>query len=296
MERWNLSYEELAEINPGLIMIRVSGYGQTGPYSSRAGFGAVGESMGGLRYVCGDPSTPPSRMGISIGDSLAATFACIGALTALHHKNMTGEGQVVDSAIYEAVLNMMESLVTEYDKGGYVRERTGAILPNVAPSNVYPTNDEQFILIAANQDTVFKRLCEAMGRPELSQDERYATHTARGGVQKELDDLISAWTLTLDSATLEKLMEDHGIPSGRIYTPAEMLEDAHFKAREAIVTTMHPTFGELKMQNVAPKLSKTPGNIRRPGPELGQHNSEIYGEVLAMTVEQMAELEAKGII
>jgi formyl-CoA transferase len=296
MERWNLSYEELAKINPGLIMIRVSGYGQTGPYSSRAGFGAVGESMGGLRYVCGDPSTPPSRMGISIGDSLAATFACIGGLTALHHKNQTGEGQVVDSAIYEAVLNMMESLVTEYDQGGYVRERTGAILPNVAPSNVYPTKDEQFILIAANQDTVFKRLTAAMGQPELAENERYATHSARGSVQQELDDLISAWTLTIDSSTLETLMEDHGIPSGRIYTPAEMLEDAHFKAREAIVTTMHPTFGELKMQNVAPKLSKTPGNIRRPGPELGQHNQEIYGEVLAMTAEQMAELEGKGII
>ena len=294
MERWNLSYEELAKINPGLIMIRVSGYGQTGPYSNRAGFGAVGESMGGLRYVCGDPSTPPSRMGISIGDSLAATFACIGALTALHHKEKTGEGQVVDSAIYEAVLNMMESLVTEYDKGGYVRERTGAILPNVAPSNVYPTSDDQFILIAANQDTVFKRLCDAMGKPELAQDERYATHTARGAVQKELDDLISEWTRTIDSAKLEQLMEEYGIPSGRIYTPAEML--AHFKAREAIVSTMHPTFGELKMQNVAPKLSKTPGNIRRPGPELGQHNAEIYGEVLAMTAEQMAELEAKGII
>jgi formyl-CoA transferase len=296
MERWNLSYEELSKINPGLIMIRVSGYGQTGPYSSRAGFGAVGESMGGLRYVCGDPSTPPSRMGISIGDSLAATFACIGALTALHHKNQTGEGQVVDSAIYEAVLNMMESLITEYDKGGYVRERTGAILPNVAPSNVYPTKDEQFILIAANQDTVFKRLCDAMGRPELAQDEKYATHIARGAAQKELDDLISDWTETIDSAKLEDLMEDFGIPSGRIYTPAEMLEDAHFKAREAIVSTMHPTFGELKMQNVAPKLSKTPGNIRRPGPELGQHNKEIYSEVLAMTAEQMADLEGRGII
>jgi formyl-CoA transferase len=296
MERWNMSYEELAKINPGLIMIRVSGFGQTGPYSVRAGFGAVGESMGGLRYVCGDPSTPPSRMGISIGDSLAATFACIGALTALHHREKTGEGQVVDSAIYEAVLNMMESLITEYDKGGYIRERTGAILPNVAPSNVYPTSDDQYLLIAANQDTVFKRLCEAMGQPELAENERYATHTARGAVQQELDDLISEWTKTVDSKTLEQMMEDHGIPSGKIYTPVDMLEDAHFKAREAIVTTMHPTFGELKMQNVAPKLSKTPGNIRRPGPELGQHNKEIYGNVLAMTAEQMAELESKGII
>jgi formyl-CoA transferase len=296
MERWNLGYEELAKINPGLIMIRVSGFGQTGPYSVRAGFGAVGESMGGLRYVCGDPSTPPSRMGISIGDSLAATFACIGGLTALHHREKTGEGQVVDSAIYEAVLNMMESLVTEYDKADYIRERTGAVLPNVAPSNVYPTKDEQFILIAANQDTVFRRLTEAMGQPELATDERYATHTARGAVQHELDDLISEWTKTIDSIKLEQLMEEHGIPSGKIFTAADMLEDAHFKAREAITTTMHPTFGELRMQNVAPKLSKTPGGIRRPGPELGQHNEEIYTEVLGMTAEQMADLNDRGII
>lgn len=296
MERWNLGYEELAKINPGLIMIRVSGFGQTGPYSVRAGFGAVGESMGGLRYVCGDPSTPPSRMGISIGDSLAATFACIGALAALHHREKTGEGQVVDSAIYEAVLNMMESLITEYDKADYIRERTGAILPNVAPSNVYPTKDNKMILIAANQDTVFKRLTEAMGQPELAKDERYATHSARGAVQQELDNLISSWTRTVDANKLEDMMEEFGIPSGKIYTPADMLEDAHFKAREAIVTTMHPKFGNLKMQNVAPKLSKTPGGIRTPGPELGQHNKEIYGEVLAMTAEQMAELENRGII
>jgi len=296
MERWGLSYEELQKINPGLIMIRVSGFGQTGPYSSRAGFGAVGEAMGGLRYVCGDPSTPPSRMGISIGDSLAATFACIGGLTALHHRERTGEGQVVDSAIYEAVLNMMESLVTEYDKAGYIRERTGAILPNVSPSNVYPTKDGGMILIAANQDTVFKRLTEAMGQPELADNERYATHTARGAVQQELDDLISTWTKSLDAAELGKMMDDYGIPSGKIYTTPDMLEDAHFQAREAIATTVHPKFGELKMQNVAPKLSKTPGAIRRPGPELGQHNEEIYSNVLDMSAEKMAELSAKGII
>jgi formyl-CoA transferase len=296
LERWNLSYEKLREINPRLIMIRVSGFGQTGPYAHRAGFGAVGEAMGGLRYVCGDPSTPPSRMGISIGDSLAATFACIGALSALYYRERTGQGQVVDSAIYEAVLNMMESLVTEYDKTGYIRERTGAILPNVAPSNVYPTRDGKMILIAANQDTVFGRLCEAMGRPELAKDPRYATHTARGAVQKELDDLISDWTRTVDANELEDLMEKFGIPSGKIYRTPEMLEDAHFKAREAIVTTMHPKFGTLKMQNVAPKLSATPGGIRRPAPELGEHNEEIYGKLLSLSAEQRAELAARGVI
>jgi formyl-CoA transferase len=296
MERWNLSYEELKKINPGLIMIRVSGYGQTGPYSTRAGFGAVGESMGGLRYVCGDPMTPPSRMGISIGDSLAATFACIGALSALHHRERTGVGQVVDSAIYEAVLNMMESLITEYDQAGYIRERQGSILPNVAPSNIYPTRDGKMILIAANQDTVFKRLTEAMDRPELAEDERYKTHSSRGAHQVELDQMVAEWSQTIDAEALEALMEEHGIPSGKIYRAPEMLEDAHFRAREAIIKTQHPKFGELLMQNVAPKLSLTPGNVRRPGPELGQHNEDVYGSLLEFDADRMAALKSGGII
>ena len=296
LERWNLSYSELQKINPRLIMIRVSGFGQTGPYAKRAGFGAVGEAMGGLRYVCGDPSTPPSRMGISIGDSLAATFACVGALSALYYRERTGQGQVVDSAIYEAVLNMMESLITEYDKTGYVRERTGAILPNVAPSNVYPTRDGGMILIAANQDTVFGRLAEAMSRPELAKDERYATHTARGMRQQELDDLIADWTRTIDAAPLEQLMDKFGIPSGKIYRTPEMLEDAHFRARDAIVKTLHPKFGELRMQNVAPKLSATPGGIHSPAPELGQHSEEIYRSLLNFDSARITDLRARGII
>lgn len=296
MERWNLSYEELKKINPGLIMIRVSGYGQTGPYSKRAGFGAVGESMGGLRYVCGDPLAPPSRMGISIGDSLAATFACVGALSALHHRERTGEGQVVDSAIYEAVLNMMESLITEYDKAGYIRERQGSILPNVAPSNIYPTKDKNMILIAANQDTVFKRLTEAMERPDLAEDERYQTHSARGAHQVELDTIVAAWTQTIDAATLEEMMEEYGIPSGKIYRAPEMLEDAHFRARDAIIKTQHPEFGELLMQNVAPKLSATPGSVRTPGPDLGQHNEEIYQGLLEFDSEKIVALNSRGII
>jgi formyl-CoA transferase len=296
MQRWHLSYEELKKINPGLIMIRVSGYGQTGPYSKRAGFGAVGEAMGGLRYVCGDPATPPSRMGISIGDSLAATFACVGALSALHHRERTGEGQVVDSAIYEAVLNMMESLITEYDKGGYIRERQGSILPNVAPSNVYPTKDGKMILIAANQDTVFGRLAEAMGRPELAEEERYKTHSARGANQAELDELVAAWTQTVDAQKLEDMMEEYGIPSGKIYRAPDMLEDAHFKAREAIIKTQHPKFGALLMQNVAPKLSATPGSVRTPGPDLGQHNDEIYQGLLNYDAQRMETLMSRGII
>jgi formyl-CoA transferase len=277
-------------------MIRVSGFGQTGPYSKRAGFGAVGEAMGGLRYVCGDPSTPPSRMGISIGDSLAATFACIGALSALHHRERTGEGQVVDSAIYEAVLNMMESLITEYDKAGYVRERQGAILPNVAPSNVYPTRDSKLILIAANQDTVFGRLTEAMDRTDLATDPRYATHTARGAHQKELDELIAEWTATMDAARLEQLMDEFGIPSGKIYRAPDMLADPHFQARQAIISTLHPKFGELRMQNIAPKLSLTPGSVRGPAPDLGEHNDAVYKGLLGYSDSRMAELRTAGII
>lgn len=296
MEKWSLGYAALREINRGLIMIRVSGFGQTGPLSKRAGFGAVGEAMGGMRYVCGDPSTPPSRMGISIGDSLAATFATLGALSALHYREKTGDGQVVDSAIYEAVLNMMESLVTEYDKAGYIRERQGAILPNVAPSNVYPTSDGRLILIAANQDTVFRRLTEAMQRPDLAADARYKTHTARGANQKVLDDLIAAWTKGITADRLEQLMEEHGIPSGKIYRAPEMLADPHFQAREAIVTTEHPKFGTLRMQNVAPKLSATPGGVRSPAPELGQHNEEVYQGLLGFSDSRMAELRAAGVI
>ncbi len=295
MEKWGVGYDELAKINPGLIMIRVSGFGQSGPYSKQAGFGAIGEAMGGLRYVVGDPSTPPSRMGISIGDSLAATFACVGALSALNYRNQTGRGQIVDSAIYEAVLNMMESLVTEYDKTGYVRERTGAILPNVAPSNVYKTSDS-LVLIAANQDTVFGRLTEAMGRPELAKDPRYVSHVARGAHQKELDELIEEWTKTLTTREVLDLMEKFGVPAGLIYRAPDMLSDPHFIARNAIREVSHPDFGTLKMQDVAPKLSETPGAIRSPSPQLGEHNEYVYRELLGMTGERYAALQAKKVI
>ncbi|MGI9246141.1 MAG: CaiB/BaiF CoA transferase family protein [Steroidobacteraceae bacterium] len=295
MEKWGLGWEELSALNPGLIMIRVSGFGQTGPYARQAGFGAIGEAMGGLRYVVGDPSTPPSRMGISIGDSLAATFACVGALSALHHRHRTGRGQVVDSAIYEAVLNMMESLVTEYDKTGFVRERTGAILPNVAPSNVYQTQDG-LVLIAGNQDTVFARLAEAMGQPGLAHDPRYATHGARGTNQKELDALVEQWTRTLSTHDVLAAMERHGVPAGLIYRAPEMLEDPHFQAREAIVGVQHPDFGELRMQNVAPKLSETPGSIRSPSPALGQHNDEVYLDLLGLERARYDELQANKVI
>jgi formyl-CoA transferase len=296
MEKWGCGYEELSKINPKLIMIRVSGYGQTGPYSHQAGFGAIGEAMGGLRYVVGDPSTPPSRMGISIGDELAATFACLGALAALHYREKAGRGQVVDSAIYEAVLAMMESLVTEFDKTGYIRERTGAVLPNVAPSNVYKTSDG-LVLIAANQDTVFGRLCEAMGQREWPKDERFVNHQARGANQKLLDGLIEAWTQTLTTRQVLELMDKVGVPAGQIYRAPEMLEDPHFKARDAIVKTQHPYFGELRMQNVAPKLSESPGGIRSSAPtELGEHNNEVYSRLLGYDAARLAVLRSAKVI
>jgi len=296
MEKWGCGYEELSKINPRLIMIRVSGYGQTGPYSHRAGFGAIGEAMGGLRYVVGDPSTPPSRMGISIGDELAATFACLGALGALHYREKTGRGQVVDSAIYEAVLTMMESVVTEYDKTGHIRERTGAILPNVAPSNVYKT-DDGLVLIAANQDTVFGRLCDAMGQKEWPKDPRFVNHQARGSNQQLLDGLIEAWTKTLSTKEVLALMDEYGVPAGQIYRAPEMLEDPHFKAREAIVETDHPYFGKLRMQNTAPKFSETPGGIHSSAPtELGEHNDEVYSRLLGYSAERLAALRDAKII
>ncbi|MEX1663687.1 CaiB/BaiF CoA transferase family protein [Thioclava sp. 15-R06ZXC-3] len=296
MERWNLGYEELKKINPRLIMVRVTGFGQTGPYSKRAGYGAIGEAMGGLRYVVGDPSTPPSRMGISIGDELAAVYACMGALMALHARENSGRGQVVDSAIYEAVLAMMESTVSEYDVAGYVRERTGATLPNVSPSNVFETQDGKLLLIAANQDTVFRRLATAMGQPELSEDARYATHSARGKNMKELDNKINDWTRTLDLATLEELLHENGVPCGLIYSAAEMVDDPHFKAREAIVELPHRDFGSIRMQNVAPRLSDTPGEIRHVGPELGEHTDEVLSGSLKMSSDRLAQLRAKGVI
>jgi formyl-CoA transferase len=296
MEKWGLGYDELAKINPRLIMIRVSGYGQTGPYANKAGYGSIGEAMGGLRYVVGDPATPPSRMGISIGDTLAATFACIGGLMALHNRERSGRGQVVDSAIYEAVLAVMESLITEYDKTGYIRERTGAILPNVAPSNVYRTRDGIFVLIAANQDSVFARLAQAMGRPELATDARYASHTARGERQQELDALIADWTGTMDAAVLGPLLDEHGVPRGDIYRAPEMLQDAHFKARQAIIEVMHPAIGQLKMQNVAPRLSETPGKVASTGPELGQHNEAVFGDLLGIDAAERHRLAELGAI
>lgn len=296
MEKWDLGPDALHAINPRLIIVRVSGYGQTGPYSTRAGFGGIGEAMGGWRYIVGDPDRPPSRMGVSIGDTLAATYGCMGALAALHARERTGRGQVVDSALYEAVLQVMESLVPEHIVSGHERKRTGSILEGVSPSNVYPCSDGEY-LIGANQDAVFARLCQAMGRPELAKDERYATHIARARNLRELDDIIAQWTSSLTVERLEELMIDHSVPAGKIYRAAEMLEDPHFAAREALVEVDSPRWGKFKMQNAFPRLSDTPSSVRTLAPaEIGQDNAEIYGGILGIDADGLRRLKAERVI
>lgn len=295
LERWNLAPEALQAINPRLIIVRVSGYGQTGPYASRAGYGGVGEAMGGWRYVVGDPDRPPSRMGVSIGDTLAASYGCMGALAALHARERSGVGQIVDSALYEAVLQVMESLIPEYQVGGHIRERSGSALPGIAPSNVYPCKDGDY-LIGANQDGVFARLCAAMGRPELATDPRYVDHVSRGIHQVELDELIAAWTREHSCAEVEALMVEHGVPAGAIYRVPEMLEDPHYAAREAIIDVATSKWGKLKMQAPFPKLSATPSAVRSPAPaNVGEHNEEVYGAI-GYSAEQLAELREAGTI
>jgi len=296
MERWNLGYEDLKKINPAVIMVRVSGFGQTGPYASRPGYAAVGEALGGLRYVMGDPARPPSRAGISIGDSLAAMFAALGALSALHQVRLTGQGQVVDSSIYESVLAVMESIIPEYVFEGFIRERTGPYLPNIAPSNIYQSKDEDWVIIAANQDSLFKRLTVAMGQPELATDPRYADHVSRGHHQVELDERIAAWARTKTTEELLEILEEHAVAFGPVYRVPEMLEDPQFQARDSIVRVPHPVLGDFPMQNIAPRFSGTPAEIRWVGPKLGQHTEQVLGEQLGYAAERIAELRERGIV
>jgi formyl-CoA transferase len=296
LEKWGMGYEALAQTNPGLVMARVSGFGQTGPYSKRAGYALVGEAMGGLRHITGEPDRNPARAGISIGDSLSGLNAALGVMMALHARQRTGKGQVVDVAIYESVLTVMENLITEYDLTGYVRERSGAVLPGIAPSNVYPTKSGELVLIGANQDTLFKRLCDLMGRPDLAEDVRYRDHAARGAHQGELDARIAAWTADQEIDDLLPKLEAAGLATGRIYRAPDMIEDPQFLARDSIVTTPHPVFGQIKMQNAFPKLTDTPGGVRWPGPTLGEHTDAVLAEVAGMSAEAVEGLRTKGVV
>ena len=296
MEKWGLSYESLAADNPGLIMARVSGFGQTGPYAGRAGYGLIGEAMGGLRAITGEADRPPARAGVSIGDSLAAVHAVMGILMALHARRSSGRGQVVDAAIYESVLAMMENMITEYDITGYVRERSGSILPGIAPSNVYPAAGGEMILIGGNGDNVFRRLAKIMGRPELADDSRFVSHAARGANQAVLEEIISTWTREQGLEPLLTLLETEGVPCGRVYTAPDMLADPQFAAREAIVTVDHPIFGPVRMQNAFPRLSDTPGEVRWPGPPLGAHTQEVLRDWAGVAPEAFADLLARGVV
>lgn len=275
MERFGLGFAELSGANPGVVMVRVSGFGQDGPYSPRPGYGSIGEAMGGLRHLVGEPDRPPSRFGVSLGDQLAGVYAALGTLLALRARETTGRGQVVDVSIFESVLAMTEALVPDFAVGGVTHERTGAVLPGIAPSNAYPTADGATLLIAANQDTVFARLAAAMGRPELATSAEYATHQARGRNQLGLDALISAWTAGLTADEVTAVLDAHAVPVGRIYRAEDMLADPHFRARDSIVDVPDAMFGAIPMPAVTPRLSETPGNIRWPGATLGEHDAEV---------------------
>lgn len=294
MERWGLGYPELSAVNPGLIMVRVTGFGQTGPYAARAGYGSIGEAMGGLRALIGEADRPPSRAGLSIGDSLAGTLGALGAVSALVERGVSGRGQVVDCALYEAVLAMSESLVADFAAFGHVRERTGSVLPGVAPSNVYPTSDGAEVLIAANQDTVFRRLAAAMGAPQLADDPRYATHGARGDRQEELDQRIAAWTSTLTHHEVERSCEEHAVPCGMVYRAPEMLDDPHFAARQSIVA-VDVKGSELPMQTVVPRFGRTPARVRWAGPPLGDATDDLLDE-LGFSDGDIADLRERGVV
>jgi formyl-CoA transferase len=296
LEKWGLGPDVLLAEQPGLIIARMSGYGQDGPYSDRAGFGGIGEAMGGWRYIVGEPDRPPSRMGVSIGDTLTATYGCMGVLAALHVREKTGRGQVIDAALYESVLQVMEGLVPEYDRMGLIRERSGSILTGIAPSNVYSCKDGEF-MIGANKDSLWKRLAAVMGQPELGDDPRFATHLARGANQTEIDNLINDWTKTKTIEEVDAAMIGASIPAGRVYRAPDMLADPHFEARGAIIEVETERFGALKMQGAFPKLSGTPSGVRRPAPSsVGQHNDEVYGGLLGMSEAELADLAASGVI
>ena len=276
---WGLDYDSIRSGNPGVVVVHVSGFGQTGPRASEAGFGSIGEAVGGIRHTTGDPDRPPARCGISLGDSLAALFAVIGTLAALHERGSSGEGQEVDVAIYEAVAALMESTMADAEIAGVVRSRSGGTLPGVAPANAYPTADGSEVLIAGNADGVFRRLCEAMGRPELAEDDRFCDHTARGTHAGELDGLVADWTRTLGSEPLLARLTEHGVPAGRVYTAPDMLRDEHYAAREMVLRATARAGFDLPMTGIVPRFSRTPGGVADVGPTLGEHDAEVRTEL-----------------
>ncbi len=298
LERWGLGYDEMKRLNPRVILARISGYGQTGPYRHKPGFAAVAEAVGGLRYVTGEPERPPVRPNLSLGDSIAGLHAAIGILLALYHRNAkgAGTGQQVDVALYESVFNMMESVVAEFDKAGVVREREGMRLTGIVPSGTYPTSDTKHVVIGANSDGIFKRFMLAIGRADLAGDPRLAQNEGRSLHIDEIDAAISAWTRTRPAAEIIRHLEAAEVPIGAIYSAADMLRDPHFRARGLFEEVDLGGNDRVKLPVMVPKLSETPGGARWIGPPLGAHNREIYSGLLGYSEEQLRELENAGVI
>jgi len=298
LEKWGLGYDELSKINPRLIMVRVSGYGQTGPYRDKPGFGSIGEALGGLRYLTGYPDRPPTRVGISIGDSLAALYSVIGALMAVYYRdvNGSGKGQIIDVALYEAVFSLMEGMVSEYDKFHFIRERTGSTLPGVTPSNTYVCKDGKYIVIGGNGDTIFKRLMTAIGRPEIGEDPRFEDNAGRAEHADYIDQVIEAWTKTISLEEAIKILDQAKVPVGAIYNIEDIMRDPHYHERGMIQEFKMEDGEPLKIPGVVPKLLDTPGKINWLGPELGEHTEEVLQEALSLDKEQIESLKKKGVI
>jgi len=296
LDEWDLGFAEMSRRNERLIMVHVSGFGQTGPRAAEAGFGSIGEAVGGIRHTTGNPGLPPTRAGISLGDSLAAMFAVIGTMAALNERHRSGRGQEVDVAIYEAVAALMESSMVDFEVAGHLRTRTGSVLPGVAPSNVYPTADGSSIIIAANADAVFRRLCVAMGAPELADDERFATHRARGVNMEQLDEMIGQWTTTLPGRTALTRLADAGVPAGEIFTAENMLSDEHYAARDMVLRRTNRDGLDVPMTGIVPKFSRTPGDVAAAGPALGEHTEEVVRGIAGIDRTTFDGLLAAGIL
>jgi formyl-CoA transferase len=299
LERWNLGYEQLSAVNPRIVLARISGYGQTGPYAERAGYASVAEAMGGLRYINGFPDEPPPRAGISLGDSLAAMFAVQGILAALYQRDVLGHGrgQVVDVSLMEASFALLESAVPEYDRLGLVREPMGTHLKGIAPSNIFRSRDNLWIVIAANQDGVFRRLCDAMGRPELADDPRFATHVPRGENQEEIEGIVADWAAQHDAGEIDRILNEAGVVCGPIYTVAEIFADPQYKAREMLVEHVDPGFGPYIGPGIVPKFSDTPGEVQWSGTwEEGSHNEEIFCGLLGLTDAELDALRKDSVV
>jgi formyl-CoA transferase len=296
LAEWGLGYDDLAGTNPGVIVVHVSGFGQTGPRAKDAGFGSIGEAMGGVRGTTGDPDRPPARCGISLGDALAGLFAVMGTLAAVNERHRSGVGQEVDVAIYEAVAALMESTMADFEIGGVRRARTGSVLPGVAPSNAYPTADGSDVLIAANADSVFTRLCAAMGQPELATDARFADHAARGVNMDVLDGLVSAWTASQTSDALLDALTTHAVPAGRVYDAADMVADPHYAAREMVLRRAARAGYEVPMSGIVPKFSRTPGTIRDVGPRLGEHTRTVLRTLAGVDDDEWGTLVGDAIV